>query len=63
MVRQLKRSTAWFIKNYVSGKWLLVVFAIVFMAIEGSMLGFISYAVKSFLIPCLCLKIKNQYFM
>ena len=41
-----KNPLSWFIKNYVSGKWLLVVFAIVFMAIEGSMLGFISYAVK-----------------
>ena len=41
-----KNPLPWFIKNYVSGKWLLVVFAIVFMAIEGSMLGFISYAVK-----------------
>ena len=41
-----KNPLPWFIKSYVSGKWLLVVFAIVFMAIEGSMLGFISYAVK-----------------
>ena len=41
-----KNPLPWFIKNYVSGKWLLVVFAIVFMAIEGSMLGFISYTVK-----------------
>ncbi len=41
-----KNPLPWFIKNYVTGKWLLVVFAIVFMAIEGSMLGFISYAVK-----------------
>ena len=41
-----KNPLPWCIKNYVSGKWLLVVFAIVFMAIEGLMLGFISYAVK-----------------
>lgn len=36
----------WFIKNYVGQKWLLVILASIFMAIEGSMLGFISFSVK-----------------
>ena len=41
-----KSSIRWFLSNYVRSKWMLVLSALIFMAIEGSTLGFISYSVK-----------------
>ena len=41
-----KSSIRWFLSNYVRSKWILVLSALIFMAIEGSTLGFISYSVK-----------------